>query len=499
MTADVSLAFEACWSAMLQGESLDAVLSRYPDVGDQLRPLLIAALAAHDAWPSEPAPELAAARSRTRMLRHASTVRSANVAGRSARAWRRFAVAGAALFLLFMFSGAGLIAASAQSLPGDRLYAFKLAAEQAQLTLSRSPETQISLLSTFDQRRVDEVKRLLVIGRSAKVQFEGHLDSVSGDLYTISGVPVLASPSTDITPDLTPGDYVRVAGTTQADGWVLAVRIQVAGTGFEGVVETMGPGSWTVSGRSFRLSPDVRIESGIALGDRVHVQVHTESGLTSAVSIYLLGRGAGASPVPLSSPALPTPTPPAENHSPETDPTAASHDEQETETPGDETPEPEDQTSLTFSGEVENQSQANWSVDGRQVAITSNTEIEGDIQVGDRVEVNALQAADGTLTAVQIKRAESGGDTEEDGSEDHSGSEFEFSGRVESISSSRWIIDGRVVAIDSQTEINGSPEVGDQVKVKVFTKSDGSLQAVKIEKGDSQSEEGATATPEHDD
>ena len=58
---------------------------------------------------------------------------------------------------------------------------------------------------------------------------------------------------------------------------------------------------------------------------------------------------------------------------------------------------------------------------------------------------------------------------------------------------------GRTVEIDSKTDIEGAPEVGDRAQVKAVTNSDGHLLALKIEKKDSGSEGESSSTPESDD
>jgi hypothetical protein len=67
---------------------------------------------------------------------------------------------------------------------------------------------------------------------------------------------------------------------------------------------------------------------------------------------------------------------------------------------------------------------------------------------------------------------------------DDEGEDVEFEGTVNSISSSVWVIGGQPVQIDSDTDIEDDPQVGDTVKVKAVQLSDGTLVAEKIEKED---------------
>jgi hypothetical protein len=59
--------------------------------------------------------------------------------------------------------------------------------------------------------------------------------------------------------------------------------------------------------------------------------------------------------------------------------------------------------------------------------------------------------------------------------------EIEFTGQVEAISTDSWTVAGRTLSISSQTEIEGSIEVGDLVEVHAYETGDGMLAAREIE------------------
>jgi hypothetical protein len=58
--------------------------------------------------------------------------------------------------------------------------------------------------------------------------------------------------------------------------------------------------------------------------------------------------------------------------------------------------------------------------------------------------------------------------------------EIEFSGTIEEMGSSAWIISGITVQIDQDTELEGILEVGTLVEVEAMTQEDGSLLALEI-------------------
>jgi hypothetical protein len=131
---------------------------------------------------------------------------------------------------------------------------------------------------------------------------------------------------------------------------------------------------------------------------------------------------------------------------------------------------------LEITGTVESISADAWVVAGQTIVVTPETDIHGTIVVGDIVEVYVFLDAAGILTASNIELYTSDDD---DCSDDH---EYEFSGIVESISSDSWTIAGQVVLLTSATVIDGSPVVGDIVKVQAFLNADGTLTAIEIEK-----------------
>ena len=71
MSERLETAFEVCLQALATGASLEACLSLYPDLADELRPGLQAAAALSRRSPVQPAPA-AQARSRNRVLAQAA-------------------------------------------------------------------------------------------------------------------------------------------------------------------------------------------------------------------------------------------------------------------------------------------------------------------------------------------------------------------------------------------------------------------------------------------
>jgi hypothetical protein len=128
----------ACLDALEAGQSVEEILEQYPADAASLGPFL---LTAQTLTGSPPAPTAAARRrSKDMFLNRAATLKRQS-GGRPApvhpllRMLRPILV----LVLLMFLSGAGLVAAANNALPGDLLYATKLEVEQMRLNLAPGP------------------------------------------------------------------------------------------------------------------------------------------------------------------------------------------------------------------------------------------------------------------------------------------------------------------------------------------------------------------------
>ena len=295
MTAHLHELLELALVRLEAGEKLDDILVDYPEHAAQLRPVLqTAEIAGQD--PLIKAPSQVISRSRTRVLAHAAHLRQADQPGRMS--WgraQRLAVA-LVIALAFMLSWGGLIAASAQALPGDQLYPAKLTLEKVRLGLTFSPQSHQQVEALYQSRRVDEVQRLLTLGRVVLVEFHGVVEQQKMAEWVVSSIPVRLSPTTVMIGQILPGMTVEVEGLTQPDGVVNASEIHLQTFGFVGYVEAIGSQSWQIDGRSVQITAESRISPGIKVGDWVVASVRSDDfgNLTALI---------------ISGSTLPTPTP----------------------------------------------------------------------------------------------------------------------------------------------------------------------------------------------
>jgi hypothetical protein len=146
--------------------------------------------------------------------------------------------------MLFMGSNR-LVHASSTTLPGDNLYPVKRTWEDMKVLLTFNTQAREALEVEHENERLDELNDLFAEGRSAKVDFAGTVKSQNGNLWMVTNIPVQISSQTDLGGQVvTRGSAIRVRGFTQADGTVLAERVELlaAGVPLPDVEENEAPG-----------------------------------------------------------------------------------------------------------------------------------------------------------------------------------------------------------------------------------------------------------------
>jgi hypothetical protein len=224
-------ALENSLRMMQEGSDLESCLVRYPELADELRPLLLASLDANSVADSE-IPAEVIKRSKAKFLNAAAELREQKIVRKTFFAFpmrRTFQLSFAALLVILFLAGAGgtgLVSASSGSLPGDRLYSVKLTWENIQLKLAVNQAEKESLVDRFDQERVVEVNTLIKSQRQQKVEFSGQVEGMFPGQIIVAGVKVEVTPDTRVEGAVQLGVWARVKGLTQANGAVVAEQIQ---------------------------------------------------------------------------------------------------------------------------------------------------------------------------------------------------------------------------------------------------------------------------------
>ncbi len=221
-------ALEICLQEIEKGADLETVLRLYPDLADELRPILETSVEARNMAAGGPTPDVLR-RGRSRVLQQAAQIREAK-AQTSRRLWsvplRRTLVSLAVIVALFV-SSTNLVRAATTTLPGDNLYPVKRTWEDILVLFTFNMQARQLLEVEHENERLEELYELFAEGRLAKVDFAGTVTRQNGDLWLVSKVPVVISAGTDLRDHpILPGDAVRVRGVTQADGTVLAERVE---------------------------------------------------------------------------------------------------------------------------------------------------------------------------------------------------------------------------------------------------------------------------------
>ncbi|MDQ7029796.1 MAG: DUF5667 domain-containing protein [Ardenticatenia bacterium] len=146
-----------CLERIEAGESPDEVVARYPDLRQELEPLLATGLHARAVAPEQPDPDF---RRRLRYRLEGAVPVAARLPRPAFGLWRaRLASAAVTLLFLLLVAG-GAIRVSAGSLPDSPLYPLKRATEDAHLALTPDLARRFWLRLDFAERRLVEAHAL---------------------------------------------------------------------------------------------------------------------------------------------------------------------------------------------------------------------------------------------------------------------------------------------------------------------------------------------------
>ncbi len=266
------------------------------------------------------------------------------------------------------------------------------------------------------------VDRIVLLSHSPENQFAfiGKVESIGDTAWTISGRVVQVNEFTAIEAGLKVGDNVQVTGEIAEDGIFWAARLsRTEGAGsyfrFAGIITSIGNNVWIISGIKVTVDKSTTLYGDFVLGNPVAVEgIVKEDGTWLATTINLV------------------------------------------------TPQG---YYFEFIGVV--QSLSPWTVSGVSFDTADWTEIDADIQVGNRVRVTGMINADGLWVAERIERL----DTEQ-------ATSFAFFGPVLSINP--WNVRGVSLMVDERTTIKGDITLGEMVKVTGWILEDGTWLAIEI-------------------
>lgn len=253
---DFQSILDQCIGRIQAGESIKRCLADYPEMADELSPLL--ALSS-DLVEIEPLTSTSQAVSagRDAMFAAFDEVEEASNVGLiqlGLFGWLRETLSGSAdsfsaapqlslvgrmaIVMIGIFASAGVVAnSSASSLPGDQLYPVKRLIEDTRLTLSASAEGRSDYQKFLAQRRRDEVEALQQAGRAAEVEFGGVIEEITAEGWVINGIEV--KPLPELTGDQGPavGESVTVTSQVDPDGVITVNGVEIEPANSERPIE----------------------------------------------------------------------------------------------------------------------------------------------------------------------------------------------------------------------------------------------------------------------
>jgi hypothetical protein len=287
-----------------------------------------------------------------------------------------------------------------------------------------------------DGRR--QADRIVLLRRAETNRFTltGQVEAITPAAWTVAGQLVLVNEQTQIEPDIAVGDSVQVTGIIVAGGGLQAERIESLTSQaaqpfrFTGLVETVGQGSWTISGVAVTVNDDTVRDDDVVVGDLVRVDGRIlPDGIWLAEQIRQLS------------------------------------DDDDDDLPG-----------FVFTGLV--QSIDPWQVAGIAFATRDWTAVAPGIAIGDRVRVRGVILRDGTWVATSIEPYGRIGDDDDDDDDDDENNTIVLVGVVSSIDP--WVVNGLPLVVTNNTTVLGNIVVGDLAWVRIRLAGDGTWQVVAI-------------------
>lgn len=263
-------ALNDCLIQIQAGKSLEEVLNLYPNWAEDLRSLLMAALATQAMCLELDVPAEAQAKSRARVLAKAQAANQSRPSPFSTVFLRYGPVlAGIAALAIILILGTGI--ASAAAVPGDIFYPVKLVRERTQLLFVTDPVKRLELEQSFDQERADEAEVLIEHGRASELTLSGTLIQNPDGRWYIAKVEIIFTGRLITDAEAIRNSYVDVHGVLQNSGTLLAEQVSLHQIEFNGVLQEINGDQWTVSRIPVMVNHSTDISGDAVQGSDVRV------------------------------------------------------------------------------------------------------------------------------------------------------------------------------------------------------------------------------------
>jgi len=155
---------DECLRELETGQSLDAILARYPEEADQLRPLLLTTQNLKAMPVARPRSHVQQA-GWQRFLGEAIALQRVRERRPTFGLLRPVAVAASLVLTLFFLGGGTTVYAASHSLPDSPLYPIKLATEEARLWFVFDEDDRAGILLDQSETRMTEIRKLVQQGK----------------------------------------------------------------------------------------------------------------------------------------------------------------------------------------------------------------------------------------------------------------------------------------------------------------------------------------------
>ena len=308
-----------CLKELEAGQPLEAVLARYPEQADELRPLLLTA---------ENLKAMPIARPRShvqqagwqRFLGEAIALRRARERRPAFSLWRPLAVAASFVLVLFFLAGGATVYAASRSLPDSPLYPLKLATEEARLWFVFDEDDRAGILLDQSETRMTEIRKLVQQGKPVEGNvlsaMRGRMTRATDIINKRDAPPELVARASELSARqeeiliVISGNVA--AGDRDEYGSVLVVihevRIELQGlsepavrldpealaqgiSSFTGLVEQRQDDAWIISGTKILVDQATIVEgdTGEVVGRVAQVTIISGPGGPQAIGISLRG------------------------------------------------------------------------------------------------------------------------------------------------------------------------------------------------------------------
>ncbi len=259
-----------------------------------------------------------------------------------------------------------------------------------------------------------------LVSEAPAFEFSGVVTAITDSAWTISGIAITTNAETEISGGIEAGAVVKVEGRILGNGSWLAMSIKLADEderNFEvsGPVESIDP--WKVAGAEFETGPETEMDDGIEVGDPVKVEGRIlNDGRWVADEIQRLN---------------------------------------------------DEASRFEFVGKAT--STDPWIVRGVTLSTGDNTEIVGEITVGDFIRVKGKMLPDGTWLAEKIERI------------GNSQGCVDISTMVSNVDAGQVVLlSGQIIELDDDVQVNGEIKPAAVVLIRICVTEDGEVAIVSI-------------------